>query len=119
MLTRGNGTDDPPADADGVVPVSVIVGEEPKERRTSATCAYPFCSYRTGSEKRGRRKGGAKTVAVLAVRLSSRKKKKTHNYDHAQLEKSYDQYDVRIQYTSPSNNTCILRRVGRRTQAAS
>lgn len=71
-----------------------------------------FCSYRTGSEKRGRRKGGAKTVAYLHCRartpLEQGKKKFLRATTTVRLSTTY---------TSPahSKNTRILRRVARRS----
>ena len=98
-----NGTDDLPVDADGVVPVRVIVEEEPKE-----SSAYLF--VRTVPDPKSG--GGVKEVQRRLQTCSARKRKESCATTTTPSKK---RATTSTTYTRPSNNTRILRRVARRT----
>ena len=106
-MTRVNGTDDLPVDADGVVPVRVIVEEEPKE-----SSAYLF--VRTVPDPKSG--GDVKEVQRRLQTCSARKRKESCATTTTPSKK---RATTSTTYTRPSNNTRILRRVARRTQATS
>jgi len=88
----------------------VIVEEEPKE--DYATCAYLF--VRTVPDPKSG--GGVKEVQRRLQTCSARKRKESCATTTTPSKK---RATTSTTYTRPSNNTRILRRVARRTQAAS